>query len=567
MDAITYFVQMGNYVIKIALDLGRLLAFVGFVWTCIQVVMGQKKMADMLVGTAMKWIMFFLVFSMYPGFCAGLRKLSTSIGNQASGTSISFINREITDFFTTIEQIIAANNVDDAMAKAQMDVEEEFRKRRAEVDYVYDTQETGVRVKDDELMALTQAESKSLTNASKKAKKKAGKALEKAQKEFEKKMAAFKDVLVVDETNQLEKYKVDLSLKTASGKDTGFISPTSVFKITVFLSEIMFENIQTEYAEDGTIQKKNSFNLLKLTMQDIQSYILCGLTSLGMIFISIFVLIQYVMAIIEYAVISSFAVLLVPCMLFDGLKDLSNKILPSLMAQAIKLMMIIISLYWCILSFVQIGKNIVTNTAAFDLKLFAFVAFNLVLILGISSNAPKLASTLLTGQPQMSMGEFVGAAGSLLGGAGMAAKLGGGAINGAKGAVSGAVKNGANAIGNVAQTVGAAKQGAKESFQKAKEEGKGGVKSALHGAGGAIGGTIKETGRQVGNGIKERVHNMASGKKGLSSTFQSQSLNAKKAGANLSYSDYVKQRFAQGAQNESKKPAPAPKPSPAPTQK
>lgn len=554
MDAITYFVSMGNYVIKIALDLGRLLAFVGFLWTCLQVVMGQKKMADMLVGTAMKWMMFFLVFSMYPGFCAGLRKLSTSIGNQASGTSVSFINREITDFFTTIEQIIAANDVNDAMAKAQMDVEEEFRKRRAEVDYVYDNQETGVRVKDDELMALTQAESKSITNAQKKAKKKAGKALEKAQNEFKKKIAAFKDVLVIDETNQLEKYKMDLSLKTASGKDTGFISPTSVFKITVFLCEIMFENIQTEYLEDGTIQKKSGLGLLKLTMNDIQSYILCGLTALGMILTSIFVLIQYVMAIIEYAVISSFAVLLVPCMLFDGLKDLSNKILPSLMAQAIKLMMIIICLYWCILSFVQIGKNIVTNDAAFDLKLFAFVAFNLVLILAICSNAPKLASTLLTGQPQMSMGEFAGAAGTLFAGAVGAAKLGGGAIKGAGGAVSGVVQKGADAIGNVAQTIGSAKQGAKQSFQKAKEEGKGGVKSVLHGAGGAIGGTLKETGRQIGSGIKEGVHNLASGQKGSSSSFKTQAQNAKKVGSNLSYGDYVKQRFAQGSQHESKKP-------------
>lgn len=562
MDAITYFVQMGNYVIKIALDLGRLLCFVGFLWTCLQVVMGQKKMADMLVGTATKWIMFFLVFSMYPGFCAGLRKLSTSIGNEASGTSISFINREITGFFTTIEQIMAANDVDDAMAKAQMDVEEEFRKRRAEVDYVYDNQETGIRVKDDELMALTQAESRSITNAQKKAGKKAGKALEKAQKEFEKKIATFKDVLVIDNTNQLERYKVDLSLKTASGKDTGFISPTSVFKITVFLSEIMFENIQTEYAEDGTIQKKSGLNLLKLTMKDIQSYILCGLTSLGMIFTSIFVLIQYVMAIIEYAVVASFAVILVPCMLFDGLKDLFNKILPTLMAQAIKLVMIIICLYWCILSFVQIGKNIVTNDAAFDLKLFAFVAFNLVLVLAICSNAPKLASTLLTGQPQMSMGEFAGAAGSLIGGAVGGAKLAGGIVKGAAGAVKGGVQKGANAIGNVAQTVGSAKQGAKQSFQKAKEEGKGGVKSVLHGAGGAIGGTVKETGRQIGNGIKEGVHNLASGKKGFSSSFQTQAQNAKRAGAKLSYGDYVKQRFAQGTQNESKKPAPKPAPQP-----
>lgn len=251
MDAISYFVGMGNYVIQIALNLGRLLTFAGFIWTCLLVVMGQKKMADMLVGTAAKWLMFFLVFSMYPGFCAGLRRLSTDIGNKASGTSISFINREITSFFTQMEELIAENDPEVAMQKAQLDVEEEFRRRREEVDEVYKTQETGVRVKDDELMALAQAKDRSLSSATKKAQKKSGKAYEKAKKKFEEKLAAFKDVLIIDGADQLSKYKMDLSLKTASGADTGFISPNSVLKVVVLITEIMAESEFTQIKENG----------------------------------------------------------------------------------------------------------------------------------------------------------------------------------------------------------------------------------------------------------------------------------------------------------------------------
>lgn len=532
---------MGNYVLKIALDLGRLLAFVGFVWTCLQVVMGQKKMADMLVGTAMKWMMFFFVFSMYPGFCAGLRKLSTNIGNTASGTSVSFINQEITTFFTQMEKLVAANDVNTAMEQAQLDVEEEFRKRREEVDYVYKTYDTGMRVKDDELMALAQEESKALSKATSKAKKKSGKAYEKAKKNFEEKLAAFKDVLVIDDTNQLEKYKMDLSLKTSSGQDTGFISPNAVFKVVILVTEIMAEAEATQIQESGIKEKVGAFLLPQIALKKLQNIILVAICSFGMIATCVFVLIQYIMAIIEYAIIASFAVILVPCMLFDGLRDLSNKILPSLMAQAIKLIMIIICMYWCILSFVQMGKNIILNDAAFDLKIFGFVFFNLVLILAICSNAPKLACTLLTGQPQMSMGEFIGAGASLVAGAIGAAKVTAFAAKGVSAAGSAAIKGGANTIGNIGQTAGAAKAG----YENSRSEGNGRLKSTFSGAGAAA----KDVGGQVKSNTVEKIRNIASGRSGTppSTTFESARNEAQRKGVNLKYGDYLKQRAASGA--------------------
>ncbi len=543
VDVITYFVKMGDYVLKIALDLGRLLTFVGFLWTCLQVVMGQKKMADMLVGTAMKWLMFFFVFSMYPGFCTGLRKLSTNIGNQASGTSISFINKEITDFFTEMEKLIAAKDVDEAMKKAQLDVEEEFRKRREEVEEVYRKYDTGVRVKDDELLALAQAEEKALANATKKAQKKTGKAAEKAKKKFEEKLAAFKEVIIIDEKDQISKYKMDLSLKSGN-TDIGLISPASVLKVVMLISEIMAEAEVTQIGENGIKENIATFFLPNLTLKRMQNIILSGVCSIGMILTCAFVLIQYVMAIIEYAIIASFSVILVPCMLFDGLKDLSNKILPSLMAQAIKLIMIIICLYWSILSFAQMGKNIILNDAGFDLKLFGFVVFNLILILAICTNAPKLACTLLTGQPQMSMGEFMGAVGGLftgakiVGGASMAA---GKVAKGAVDAGLAAVGKGSNAVGNIAQSGGAAKQ----AFQNSKSSGNGTLKSSFSGAGAFV----KDGAKQTGTKISEGVRNIASGRKGEPSSlsFKGARNEAQKKGGDLHFTDYVKGRAAAGA--------------------
>lgn len=131
LNAIDYFATMQNYFLKIALDLGRLLAVMGFVWTSLQVAMGQKQMAGMLIGTAMKWLSFFLIMTLYPGFTVGLRKLCTEIGNNASGMSVSFINRELTEYITNIENLM--NSTKDKMVEFDFDQDEVFQRRAAEI--------------------------------------------------------------------------------------------------------------------------------------------------------------------------------------------------------------------------------------------------------------------------------------------------------------------------------------------------------------------------------------------------------------------------------------------------
>ena len=154
---------MFNYFLKIALDLGRLLAVMGFAWTSLQVVMGQKQMAGMLIGTATKWIFFFLIMSLYPGFTLGLRKLCTDIGNNASGMTVSFINKQLTEYITGIETL--ANSAKGQMVEFNFEQDEVFQRRKEELDQVYATQDVGMRNYDDDLMALKQERQKAYKKA------------------------------------------------------------------------------------------------------------------------------------------------------------------------------------------------------------------------------------------------------------------------------------------------------------------------------------------------------------------------------------------------------------------
>lgn len=127
------------------------------------------------------------------------------------------------------------------------------------------------------------------------------------------------------------------------------------------------------------------------------------------------------MAIVEFTITVSVAIICVPFMLMDGLKDIANKVLPAILAQAVKLTMITLCMFYGVWAFLGMAMNVIGESEGFSLTTFTYVIFTILLAFVLTQNAPKLALALLNGQPQLSMGELVAAMGT-------AAAVGGGAV-------------------------------------------------------------------------------------------------------------------------------------------
>ena len=69
-------------------------------------------------------------------------------------------------------------------------------------------------------------------------------------------------------------------------------------------------------------------------------------------------LIQYIMALIEYTITSTFEIVLIPCMIFDPMKDKVQKVLPTLLAQTVKLIFMTMDIFFSCWSFLQLSMNI-----------------------------------------------------------------------------------------------------------------------------------------------------------------------------------------------------------------
>ena len=514
-----YFISMTTSFLDVALTLGKLLALVGILWSCVQLAFGTLETRKFITGTITKFIFFFLCLSLFPAFSKGLKTFAIELSTKVSGSSLSSTTQRLIDFMQEIEE------VSNQKLSEVVDQKEILSQRITKLKEMKSNANNLKNMNPEYIRQQNVYMENAISN------------LEKEQQELARQIEAagsnpaganrtynaIRSVLIVDDTSVAGKYRMDLEMKDPKGQGTGYISPNALLRVSLLAAQIMW---QKEWNDDvipaweekdkaGFFSRTTeALSISKFPFSKIFEIILCFITEILIVVVTITTLIQYVMCIIEYSICSSFSIILIPCLLFDGMKDMVQKILPSLFAQAVKLSMIVICMFFCADTYLDLAIDTIASKTPFDINQFAYVLFTLVLVFALCSNAPKLAVTLLSGQPQMSMGEFVQAAGAMVAGA----KLGSSAVSHAKeGAQKGISKASnflANRIGDVAAMKGASHGAQAGIMAAAKEHGGVADAKALKKAGrsAANGELMSRTGRRVQSKMSDMAH--YSGKKG-----------------------------------------------------
>lgn len=489
-----------NYAIA-GLKLALILSVCGIVWSAIQVAFGTMEQRKFLVGIITKWFMFLVCMSLFPTFQQGLKKLSQQLATSVSGNSVSIVEKALTDMYKDISKAVSVerSEVEEYQQElkkllknvsADRDSLRELISQKAQEDYRGLVPMTGVIWEEQSYNKQIELLEKSIEEEQQK--------LEDwdNSNSYARTYNALKEVLIIDDKNVTDRYSMNLTLATKDQATNGILSPAAIFKVTVLCAEIMWErewvddflytwNMNKYKDEDkaysatyGTAytdkngNTKESLAMAKspktLPYRKIFNLVLALLSAICLILTSAACLIQYIMAIVEYSIISGISLFVIPCMLFDGTKDMANKILPSLFAQAAKLCMITICIYLCLWVYMDLITNVLKLDGGFSLKNFGSIIFTIILTYALCSNGPKIAETLMSGRPQMSMGEFVqaAAAGVAAGKAvQMAAKKGvslgtkgiNGGINGIRSGANGFI----NTLGNLQEAHGQASETAK----------------------------------------------------------------------------------------------------------
>lgn len=289
-----------------------------------------------------------------------------------------------------------------------------------------------------------------------------------------------------------------LSLKGTNGTTIKLISPGAIIKTGVLWANLIKNMEATDFdSSAGTFLEKKldgGFNALT-------NYIMQLILVIGIIASMIFATIQYVMAIFEYFIVTSMGVIFIPCVLFDGTKTYASKLITLFLSFFVKITVSIMCLFFVINMFATNASVIISSGHPCSLANFAYLFFTIIMGFILTQNAPQIAMTMLNGTPQLSMGEFLHAAGTAAAGAALAKRGASMAANKAAPVIRGA---------NAGIAEGAA--AASGAWKGAGEAGAGfGTKFKM-----AAGAGIRQTVSAWNSGIKDDASRLITGKESSS---------------------------------------------------
>ena len=295
---------------------------------------------------------------------------------------------------------------------------------------------------------------------------------------------AYSDIIKTLETetgkgNVGKKYVLDIFDKGSAKRPGMYIRPNAVMRLLMLSFETIWNKAVT------CMTPADWYNPFP---RDPGGAIVLGLTAFAVVLCGILASLQYFICALEFTLITSVGCLLLPFMLWDGSKFLTEKLVGAIVGFSIKMLFVTIALM------LTINGYLALMVRPFDsfIDQAIYTVFVSLFYMMICQNGPALAVSLLTGSPQMSLMEGVAAAGTFA-----AAGVAGAA--GAKAAASGAAKTAVRGKSAADKAIGAG--GA--ALGDTKGQTKGSRIAAVAGA------ASKSLGDSAKESVKSGVHGLA----------------------------------------------------------
>lgn len=465
--AIEYFSSVLAQAFSWANKYAILFGIIGLTWSCIKLLFSRMTIKDLWWDTIFKWTGFILIMAIYPQITFGFSKIGNEIGLKA-GAGKAAIEEGLTNLRHKLKQDLKAQK---AWAKG---LEDELSSSFEDFEI---TTNFGNTSGYNDFLNKIETDISNFRFDSGSDKKKAKKLVEKYRNKAKDKMlfsastlSALESVIIeknldgTEGTDLTNSYvTLDIMMKDSDGNESCYVSPSALLRVALLSCQIMFEkdnHLFTKTAEEieedpdtNSVQKFG--NKVTAYITRIPQIVMLLFCCIVLILATIFACIQYVMTILEYTIVVGIGSIFLPLMLFDGTKDIPKKLIPVFTSFMVKMIVITICIMFVFYLMIESAVNSISDLQGMNWITFADVFFNAILAYVLTQNAPKIAQTILTGQPQLSMGEAVAAAGT-------AAATAGGMKAAAANTARGIHNHGSNAVGGISKMAAAGKQAASQ---------------------------------------------------------------------------------------------------------
>ena len=289
------------------------------------------------------------------------------------------------------------------------------------------------------------------------------------------------------------------TFKGANGKpiQAEFIRPDGIMKYTMIIATPLYAA---------------SFkgNLLTNAAQ----VLLCVIALLAMIICAAIVVLQYIMAMVEYQILVGVGILLVPFALFDKTRFITEKFVGAIFGHLIKIILIIVIIGVFSGAFVSLAKMDFTGSLDQIVK----YVFTMLLYAILASSVPAIATGILSGSPSLTGDTVLNTARTVMQGIQTAGVIAGAARHFTRGAMQSGYQGLSRGVGALSEAAGAA-AGAREGvlanatrgedgyFHKdEKGAGQAGRQAFVKSLTGSVGSALKSAGHTLSHSLGAPSH-------------------------------------------------------------
>jgi type IV secretion system protein TrbL len=458
LEGISYFQTIIFSFYSIARVLGTFLGLVCILWNAFRLWFGTEAVKKACVDIITKFLIFIFLFNSYPLIVDTCIDLAIDIGMRAGG-GLNTVNAKFYQLRDDYEAKVAKaqQELERILADAAADrrLSEDLINDLVKMTYPDDTNLESLQnkygfetVSDDEIMSEKSQYYYSMTpeyyTAPLREKSESKKELITNMKQFyayaqksnsaellkDKNLGdavvtlrAMNEVFYQNEEydpaaeNPVAKYLFNPFITDENGRQTNLLSPAAMIKVGILISDIISHRGSLYYDEESNTTMTKKLNFLEVAIHSLQELVFSTIMTLGLVLACVFCCIQYVMCIFEYFIVTSVGVIFIPFCLWDGTKSFAAKLVTLFTSFFIKIMVMILCLFWVYGMLLDMGMAIMASDNPLSLINLGHFIFACLLAWVVTQNGPQIAVTILNGSPQLSMGEFLHAAGTAVAGA------------------------------------------------------------------------------------------------------------------------------------------------------
>lgn len=491
LDGMDYFAGMFGFFLSVCTIIARAVLFIGLVINAIKLMFGAEAIKKVLIGTISKIVIFLFLMTFYNRIVASVANTALQWGSISGGGRGSVASGMENLMFEAKHELAIAQQL------AKYPLKERKKKLKAMSKDYRERKGKGIGKGSNNLLVDGMVSKEGVLNFQNQAN--LYRDTDEVLADQVQTMEILSSILVPGKSkdkngNEIDRYFLSCSLKNLNGDDTQYISPASFLKIAILTGKLIWKR-QADYC---TVKygeaKEDAEGFGKMMPPEIKAFfetytisvlfnfLLCFICQLAIIICAILALIQYIMTVFEYSIVTSVIVFYIPFYLSDATKSITAKLFPIFWNFFIKLMIITICMWFSLFLYINLASDQISGGLPFDLTVFCTTMFTILLSFIVTQSSPKISQTIISGNPELSMGEFLAGVATM----GGAAMLGKKAVNaGQKGVAT--VAGGASRL----ESTGAL------AYHAGKASGKSGLKLAGHVAG-SIG---REGGKMAQDGI------------------------------------------------------------------